>query len=43
MPLVILKHVYIGLVLEYLCKSLECSCMAEGLFEDVYIFVMDYI
>ena len=27
------------MVLEHLCKSLERSCMAESLFEDVYIFL----
>ena len=32
----------LNMVLEHISKSLECSCMAEGPFEDVYIFVMDY-
>ena len=41
MPLEILEHVYVGLVLEHLCKSFDCSCMAESLFEDIDIFVID--
>ena len=41
MPLEILEHVYVGLVLEHLCKSLDCSCMTESLFEDIDIFVID--
>ena len=43
MPLETLDYVYVGLVLEHLCKSLDCSCMAESLFDDVYIFGVDYI
>ena len=43
MPLAILKHVYVGLVLEHLCKSLELSCMAEGLLMIFIFFVVDYI
>ena len=43
MPLEILEHVYVGLVLEHLGKSLDCSCMAESHFDDVYIFSVDYI
>ena len=43
MPLAILKHVYVELVLEHLCKSLELSCMAEGLLMMFMIFVVDYI
>ena len=43
MPLEILEHVYVGLVLEHLCKSLEFSCMAEGLYDDIDIFVIDYM
>src|SRR3954462_1804086 len=39
MPLEILEHVYVGLVLEHLCKSFDCSCMAEGLFDDNYILL----
>jgi len=43
MPLGIFDHVYDGLVLEHLCKSFELSCMAEGLYDDIDIFVMDYM
>ena len=43
MPLAILKHVYVGLVLKHLCKSLELSCMAEGLFDESYNLVIDYM
>ena len=43
MPLVLLKHVYVGLVLEHPLRSLELSCMAEGPFGDVYIFVVDFV
>ena len=43
MPLAILKHVYVGLVLEHLCKSLELSCMAEGLLMMFIFFVVDYM
>ena len=43
MPLTILKHVYVGLVLEYLCKSLELSCMAEGLLMMFIFFIVDYM
>src|SRR5436190_18832991 len=41
MPFETLEHVYVGLVLEHLCKSLDCSCMAESLFDDIDIFVID--
>ena len=41
MPLETLEHIYVRLVLEHLCKSLDCSCMAESLFEDIDIFVID--
>ena len=43
MPLETLEHVYVGLVLEHLCKSFNCSYMAEGLFDDIYIFAMHYL
>ena len=43
MPLAILKQVYIGLVLEHLCKSLEISCMAEGLLMMFIFFVVEYM
>jgi hypothetical protein len=43
MPLVFWNMIMLDMVLEHLCKSLELSCMAEGLFEDVYIFDMDYM
>ena len=43
MPLETLDHVYAGLVLEHLCKRLDCLCMAESLFDDIYIFSMDYL
>ena len=43
MALVILKHVYVGLVLEHPLRSLIRSCVAEGHFDDSYIFVVDDI
>ena len=43
MPLVILKYVYVGLVLEHPLRSLICSCVAKGPFYDSYDFVVDYI
>ena len=43
MPLAMLKHVYVGLVLKHLCKSLELSCMAEGLLMMFIFFFVDYM
>ena len=43
MPLETLDHVYVGLVLEHLCKSLELSGMAEGLLMMFIFFVVDYM
>ena len=43
MPLDTLDHVYVGLVLEHLCKILELSCMADSLYDDIDIFVIDYL
>ena len=43
MPLAILKHVYGVLVLEHLFKSLELSCMAEGLLMMFIFFVVNYM
>ena len=35
--------IMLDMVLEHLCKSLELSYMAEGLFDDIYIFAMHYL
>ena len=43
MPLVILKHVYVGLVLEHPLRSFISSCVAEGPFYESYNFVVDYM
>ena len=43
MPLAILTHVYLGLVLEHICKSLELSCMVEGLLMMFIFFVVGYM
>ena len=43
MLLVLLEHVYVGLVLEHPLRSFIRSCVAEGPFDDVYIFVVDYM
>ena len=42
-PLETLDYVYVGLVLEHLCKSLDCSSMAESPFDVVYTFSVDFI
>ena len=43
MPLVLLRYVVLDMVLEHLCKSLELSCMAEGLLMMFIFFVVDYM
>ena len=43
MPLVILKHVDVGLVLEHPLRSFISLCVAEGPFYESYNVVVDYI
>ena len=43
MPLVLWNMIMLDMVLEHLCKSLELSCMAEGLYDEIDIFVIDYM